>query len=148
MPQSVTISWVASPVTGVWRRIGHCALIHTSARSAPWRSTTRLAMCSARVSTNDDVDRLLEELREARHVDALLVRREVDRAVDHGCHHGLGVSPADPDGLLHASNAGVRQRETDLGRRGLQVVVEPDDVGHAITVPAPVSAAAARVDGP
>ena len=51
MPQSVTISCVARFVTGVRRWIGHCARIQTSARSAPWRSTTRLAMCSASTST-------------------------------------------------------------------------------------------------
>ena len=41
-----------TPVTGVRRRIGHCARIQTSACSAPCRSTTRLAMCSASVSTS------------------------------------------------------------------------------------------------
>ena len=121
IPQSVTISCVASRVTGVSRRIGHCARIHTSARSASWRSTTRLAICSASTSTSsaslvdDELDRLLEELGEARHVDALLVGREVDGAVDHRGHHRLGVAAADAHRLLDAGDAGAREGERDLG---------------------------------
>ena len=56
-----------------------------------------------RLPVDDDLDRLLEELREARHVDALLVGREVDRAVDHRGHDGLGVAAADAHRLLDAA---------------------------------------------
>ena len=51
------------------------------------------------------VDRLVEELREARHVDALLIAREVDGAVDLGGHEDLVVAAADPDRLVDAGHA-------------------------------------------
>ncbi len=53
IPISVAISWVGSPVTGVRRSSGYCASMRTSARSACWRSTTCVAMCSASVSTRN-----------------------------------------------------------------------------------------------
>ena len=65
---------------------------------------------------DDELDRLLEQLGEARHVDALLVGGEVDRAVDHRRHDRLGVAAADADRLLHSGHAGARERESDLGR--------------------------------
>ncbi len=85
-----------------------------------------------RLAVDDEVDRALEQLREARHVDALLVGGEVDRAVDHRGHHGLGVAAADPHRLLHAGDTGPREREADLGLRRLEVVVELDGVAHGL----------------
>ena len=155
MPQSVTISCVARPVTGVRRWIGHCARIQTSARSAPWRSTTRLRdvlgehLDEQRLALDDELDRLLEELGEARHVDALLVGGEVDRAVDDRGHHRLGVAAADAHRLLHAGDAGARERERDLGRRRLEIVRRASrrrSRGHRST--APPSAIGARAAGP
>ena len=84
-----------------------------------------------RLAGDDDVDRLLEELGEARHVHALLVGGEVDRAVDDRRHDRLRVAAPDPHRLLHAADAGARERERDLGRRGLEIVVEAGDVRHA-----------------
>src|SRR5919106_2620522 len=60
-----------------------------------------------RLALDDEVDRLLEELGEARHVDALLVGREIDGAVDDGGHYRLGVAPADPHRLLDAADPGT-----------------------------------------
>ena len=154
MPQSVTISWVASPVTGVRRRIGplrpdpDLGAQGALALDDTARDVLREHLDEERLAIDDEVDRLLEELGEARHVHALLVGGEVDRAVDDRRHHRLGVSAADPDRLLHAANARMREREADLGWRRLKVVVEPDDIGHAVTVPALVSAGAARAGGP
>ena len=68
-----------------------------------------------RLAFDDELDRLLEELGEARHVDALLVGGEIDRAVDHGGHDRLGVAAADANRLLHAGHARARERERDLG---------------------------------
>ena len=71
---------------------------------------------------HDLLDRFLEELREARHVDALLARIEVDGAVDVGRDQLLAPAVADPDRLLDAADAGAREPEGHLGRRGLEVV--------------------------
>ena len=60
-----------------------------------------------RLALDDELDRLLEELGEARHVDALLVGCEVDRAVDDRRHDRLGVAAADAHRLLHAGDAGA-----------------------------------------
>ena len=53
-------------------------------------------------------DRLVEDLGEPRHVNALLTTREVDRALDVGGHHRLRTTAADPDRFLHAGHAGAR----------------------------------------
>ena len=74
-----------------------------------------------RLADHDRVDRLPEELRETRHVDALLLRVEVDRAGDLGCERLLAALVPDPDRLLDAGHAGARQPELDLGRGGLHV---------------------------
>ena len=83
-----------------------------------------------RLAVDNEVDRVLEELGEARHVDALLVGGEVDRAVDRRGHHRLRVSAADPHCFLHPGDSGAREREPDLGLRGLEVVVQLDGVAH------------------
>src|SRR6185503_7746826 len=70
---------------------------------------------------HDALDRLLEELGEARHVDALLARVEVDRAVDRRGDELLAPAAPDADGLLDAGDADAREAERDLRRRRLQV---------------------------
>ena len=70
------------------------------------------------------VDRLVEQLREARHVDALLAAREVDGAVDLGGHQDLLLAAADPDRLLHARDTGPRERDLHRRRGCLHVADE------------------------
>ena len=92
-----------------------------------------------RLAEHDVTDRLVEHLGEARHVDALLPPREVDRALDLGGHHRLGVASADPNRLLHSGHAGARERELD-GRRGrLHVRHEMGQLAHVGNVAARVS---------
>ena len=55
-----------------------------------------------RLADHDLVDRLAEELREARHVHAFLARIEVDRARDLGGERLLVALVPDADRLLHA----------------------------------------------
>jgi hypothetical protein len=74
-----------------------------------------------RLGSHHRLDRLLEELGEAGHVDALLLVGEVDGALDLGRHHGLVALVADPDGLLDAGDAGARQRQPHLGRGRLEI---------------------------
>src|SRR5205085_5884966 len=85
---------------------------------------------------DDTLDRLLEQLRKARHVDALLRRVEVDRAVDRRGDQLLLRAAADAHRLLHPCHARPREAERDLGRRGLEVVEElARAVAHLCTVP-------------
>ena len=77
-----------------------------------------------RLADHHLLDRLGEELREAGHMDALLRRLEVDRAVDVSCDQLLGVAVADPDRRADAGDARAREAEADLRRRGLEVVLE------------------------
>ena len=58
-----------------------------------------------RLALDDELDRLLEELWEARHVHALLVGCEIDSAVDNRSHHRGGVTAADAHRLLHTGDA-------------------------------------------
>ena len=74
-----------------------------------------------RVVLHDALDRLLEELGEAGHVDALLPRVEVDRAVDRRRDELLAAAAPDPDGLLDARHADAREAERDLRRGSLQI---------------------------
>ena len=59
------------------------------------------------IVVDDALDRLLEELGEPRHVNALLRRIEIDRAVDRGGDQLLARAAADPDRLLHARHTGT-----------------------------------------
>ena len=77
-----------------------------------------------RLADHDLLDRLLEQLREARHVDAFLRRLEVDRAVDLGGDELLRVAMAQPDRLADAADAGVREPEADVRLRSLDVLCE------------------------
>jgi signal transduction histidine kinase len=89
------------------------------------------------------VDCLLEQLGEARHVDTLLLRVEIDRAIDLRGDQLLGAAPAQPDRLLDSLHACARQAEANLGRRRLQVVEEMSRLGHADRLVSPGSVAAA-----
>ena len=127
IPISVAISCVGSPVTGVRRASGYCARICTSARSASCRRTTWRRdvlgerLDQERLADHDLVDGLPEDLREARHVDALLGGIEVDGARDLGREGLLVPLVPDPDRLLDARHAGPGQADPHLGRRGLQI---------------------------
>ena len=74
-----------------------------------------------RLADHDLVDRLAEDLGEARHVDALLGGIEVDGAGDLGGERLLAPLVPDPDRLLDAGHAGAGQADPNLGRRGLQI---------------------------
>ena len=67
-----------------------------------------------RLTDHHLLDRLLEQLREPRHVDSLTRRLEVDGAVDLGRDQLLLLAVADPNRLLNASDAGPRQGEQHL----------------------------------
>ena len=94
------------------------------------RDVLREHLDEQRFLADDEVDRLLEELREAGHVHALLVGREIDGAVDDGGHDGLCVAAPDAHRLLDPAHAGVGEGKADLGRRGLEVLDEMRGVGH------------------
>src|SRR6266542_2958494 len=79
----------------------------------------------------------------ARHVLALLLRIEIDRAVDLRGDQLLRAAPAEPDRLLHALHARAGQAEANLGARRLQVVEEMSRLGHADRLVSPGSVAAA-----
>ena len=104
-----------------------------------------------RLALDDELDRLLEELGEARHVDALLVGREVDRAVDDRRHHRLGVAAADAHRLLDAARrrrarARARSRATRPGGRPR---ASRRRSSRRTVAPAPISSAGgARAGGP
>ena len=111
MPQSVTISCVARSLTGVRLRMRplranpDLGLERLLALDDPCGDVLGEHLDEQALAGDHQVDRLLEELREARHVDALLVRRQVDGAVDDRGHHGLRVAAPDPNGLLDAGYA-------------------------------------------
>jgi hypothetical protein len=77
-----------------------------------------------RLADHDLVDRLLEQLRKARHVDALLRGVEVDRAVDRRGDQLLGRAPAQANRLANAGDAGARETQLHVGQRGLEVLCE------------------------
>jgi hypothetical protein len=81
----------------------------------------RQALDEERLADHDLLDRLLEQLGEARHVHALLIGIEVDGAVDLGRDQLLRLAIAKADRLVHAFDADARQREPDVGRARLDV---------------------------
>ena len=101
------------------------------------------------LAEDDLVDRLVEELREPRHVHALLRAIEVDGALDLRSHHRLRVAAADPDRLADTGDAGAGDGELDVGRRRLDVLANArvNPLRHAATLaptwrrPTPSSAA-------
>src|SRR4029079_13603708 len=64
-----------------------------------------------RIVVDDALDRFLEQLREAGHVDALPARVEIDRAVDGGGDELFAAAAPYPDSLLHAGHADTRKSE-------------------------------------
>jgi hypothetical protein len=70
---------------------------------------------------HDLVDRLLEELGEPRHVDALLVWVQVDEAVDLGRDERVPATVLHAHGLPDARDTRAREPDPHLGRRCLQV---------------------------
>ena len=74
-----------------------------------------------RLADHDCVDRLAEQLREPRHVDALLGGIEVDSARDLGGEGLLAAVVANADRLLDSGDAGAGKAELDVGGRRLQV---------------------------
>ena len=130
-PCSVYSSCVWIPDTGAGLCSGKRASTLTSARRAPWRSRTSWAMCSASVSAlNVDspsttcADRLVDDLLEARHVRALLVRAELDDAFEAGREQLLGAVVAEPDHLLDAGHADPGEAQLDGRQLRLDVDVE------------------------
>ena len=85
------------------------------------RHVLREVLDEERVVLHDALDRLLEELGETRHVDALLPRVEVDRAVDRRRDELLAAAAPDADGLLDARHADAREAERHFRRRRLQI---------------------------
>ena len=142
MPISVTISCVESPVTGVVRSYGiartdlHLGDDGVLPLDDPRRDVLREVLDQEGIVGDDAFDRLLEELREARHVHALLRRVEIDGAVDRRRDQLLLGAAADAHRLLDAGDAGARQADRHLGRGGLEVDRHlPRRFRHADTVP-------------
>jgi signal transduction histidine kinase len=67
------------------------------------------------------VDRLLEQLGEARHVHALLFWIEIDETVDFGRHEDVLAAVLHPHRLLHSCYSRARETDAHVGRRGLEV---------------------------
>ncbi len=88
------------------------------------RDPVRQHLDEEALSEHHVVDRLVEELGEARHVDALLVAREIDGALELGGHQDLLRAPTDSDRLVDPRDACPREREPDRRRRGLEVAHE------------------------
>ena len=76
------------------------------------------------LADHDLLDRLLEQLREAGHVDALLGRIQIDRALDLGGDEPLDLAPAEPDRLAETAHTGARQPDLDVGGRRLEILEE------------------------
>ncbi len=121
-PISETSSCVRRPVTGVRRSSGYCATIELLDQQS--------------LLDHDLLDCLLEQFGEARHVNALLRRIEIDRAVDVGRDQLLALAVADPDRLADAADSGPRQSDPHVRRRGLKILEKMHAVAHRrATVP-------------
>ena len=84
-----------------------------------------------RLLEHDVLDHLLEELREAGHVNALLRRVEIDGALDVGGDQLLAGSVPNPDRFRHSGDACAGQAEANLGLRCLEVFAEEvAEIGH------------------
>jgi hypothetical protein len=66
-------------------------------------------------------DDVVDDLLEARHVRALLLRSEVDEAVELRVIELLGTAGADADDLLDVRHADARQRHRDRRGRRLHI---------------------------
>src|SRR5918994_3821268 len=95
------------------------------------RDVRRQLLDEERLLEHDVLDHLLEELREAGHVDALLRRVEVDGALDVGGDQLLAGPVPDPDRLRDAGDPRAGQAEANLGLRCLEVFAEQvAEIGH------------------
>ena len=70
------------------------------------------------------VDRLVDDLLEARHVRALLVGAEIDEALELGVEELLASVGADADDLLDAGHADAREAHVGRGAARLDVAAE------------------------
>src|SRR6185312_6136587 len=82
-----------------------------------------------RLAEDHLADRLVDDLLDARHVRALLLRSSVDEASDLRRPELLGAVLPDADDLLDARDADAR--EADLERRALRLHVRRADGGGA-----------------
>jgi hypothetical protein len=83
------------------------------------------------LAEDDLVDRLVNDLLEARHVRALLMRAEVDVALELGVEELLGAVRPVPDHLLDAGDPDAREAQLGRGTPGLDVAPEEcDPLGH------------------
>ena len=126
-PISVTSSWVAKP--------GHRSrALDRIAGGDPYLGPERVlprddvtgdvlgqALDEEHLPDHDLVDRLVEQLREARHVHALARRVEVDEAVDLGRDERVAAAVLHAHRLLHAGDAGAGEPELHLRHGGLHV---------------------------
>ena len=80
-----------------------------------------------RFAEHDLADRLVDDLLEARHVRALLVRAEVDDALEAGREQLLGAVLAQPDHLFDAGHADPREAQRE--RRRLRLDVDQQRAG-------------------
>jgi len=83
-----------------------------------------------RIVVDDALDRLLEQLGEAGHVDTFLPRIEVDGAVDRRGDQLLALAAPDPDCLLHAGDACAGEADRHVGGGGLEVGRQARRLGH------------------
>ena len=74
-----------------------------------------------RLAEDDLADRFVDDLLEARHVRALLLRAEVDEALDLGGEDLLRAVLSDADDLLDAGDADAREADLERGTLGLDV---------------------------
>ena len=79
------------------------------------------ALDEEHLADHELVDRLLEELREARHVHALPSRVEVDEAVDLGRDERVAAAVLHAHGLLHPGHARPGEAELYVGEGSLQI---------------------------
>ena len=78
-----------------------------------------------RLAEHDLADRLVDDLLEARHVGALLIRPQFDHALELSGEQLLDAVLAQPDDLLDAGHADARQAERE--RRRLRLDVDQRD---------------------
>ena len=94
------------------------------------RDVGRQLLDQQRLLDHDLLDRLLEQLGETGHVDALLSRVEVDRAVDVRGDQLLILAVADPDRFSDTADPGTRQADPHVWKRGLEIVKKMNSVVH------------------
>ena len=127
IPISVTSSCVRSaghgrqPLDGVARRDLHFGAKRLLALDDVARDVLGEVLDEELLVDHDLVDRLLEDLGEARHVHALLGRVEVDEAVDLGRDERVAAAVLHAHRLLHAGDPGAGEADANLGLGSLQI---------------------------